>query len=126
MTSLSTLETKLSNIFPPAAPGAENLDPAGNDPRMSAVFDRGGILRPKTKAINTAKQAERVLSPQQTQDFNQLIGILNDMFHPTHTKAPGGGDIYHVTLPQGASVRQLADEIAFRKRVSAKGRYSPR
>jgi hypothetical protein len=48
------------------------------------------------------------------------------MFHPTHTKSPSGGDIYHVTLPQGASVRELANEIAFRKKVSAKGRYKPR
>jgi hypothetical protein len=124
--ALSTLRDKLINIFPPAAPGAENLDPAGNDPRISTVFDRGGILRPRTKPINTSGHAERVLSPKQTQDFNDLTKILNDMFHPTKTKSPTGGDIYHITLPKGASVRELANEIAFRKKVTSKGRYSPR
>jgi hypothetical protein len=124
--ALSTLRDKLVNIFPPAAPGAENLDPAGNDPRISTVFDRGGILRPRTKPINTSGHAERVLSPKQTQDFNDLTKILNDMFHPTKTKSPTGGDIYHITLPKGASVRELANEIAFRKKVTSKGRYSPR
>lgn len=124
--ALDTLKNKLTNIFPAAAPGAENLSPYGQDPRFSQVMDSGGILRPRTKAINTSGHAERVLSPKQTQDFNDLIKILNDMFHPTHTKSPTGGDVYHVTLPQGASVRQLANEIAFRKRVASKGRYSPR
>lgn len=131
---LDALKTKLSNMFttvaaaaaPPAVPGAENLSPTGGDPRLGTQFDRGGILRPGIRPINTSGHAERVLSPKQTQDFNDLIKVLNDMFHPTRTKSPTGGDVYHVTLPQGASVRQLANEIAFRKRVASKGRYSPR
>lgn len=123
--SLSTLRDKLVNIFPPAAPGAENLSPYGQDPRFAQTLDKGGILR-SLIPMNTSGHAERVLSPRQTQDFNQLVGILNDMFHPTKTKSPTGGDIYHITLPKGASVRELANEIAFRKRVASKGRYRPR
>jgi len=122
---LATLRDKLINIFPPAAPGAENLSPYGQDPRFAQTLDRGGILR-SLIPMNTSGHAERVLSPRQTQDFSQLVGILNDMFHPTKTKSPTGGDIYHITLPKGASVRELANEIAFRKRVASKGRYSPR
>lgn len=131
---LDTLKTKLTNMFttiaaaatPPAVPGAENLSPAGVDPRLQGPFDKGGILRSGFKPLNTSGHAERVLSPKQTQDFDQLIKILNDMFHPTKTKSPTGGDIYHITLPKGATVRELANEIGFRKKVSAKGRYSPR
>jgi phage-related protein len=124
--SLDTLKNKLSNMFPPAVPGAENLSPYNQDPRFSQTLDKGGILRSLGIPINTSGHAERVLSPTQTQDFNQFVQILQDMFHPTKTKAPSGGDIYHITLPPKATIRELANEIAFRKKVAAKGRYTKR
>lgn len=122
--SLDTLKTKLTNIFPPAAPGAENLSPYNQDPRFAQTLDKGGLLK-SLVPLNTSGHAERVLSPKQTQDFNELTKILTEMFHPSKTSSPRG-DVYHVTLPQGTTVRELANEIAFRKKVAAKGRYSPR
>ena len=38
---------------------------------------------------------------------------------------PGaGGDTYNVMLPPRATVRELADQIDFKRRVVSKGRYS--
>ena len=123
--SLDTLKTKLTNIFPAAAPGAEQLSPYNQDPRFQQTVDKGGMLRSLGVPINTSGNFERVLSPKQTQDFEELLKLLNETFHPTKTTGPKG-DIYHITLPKGATVRELANEISFRKKVSAKGRYSPR
>jgi hypothetical protein len=86
-------------------------------------YDKGGMIHPGVSPINTGSHAERILSPQQTEDFHTLVAMLQDLL------SPGGlsrGDTYHVMLPVGASVRELANEIDFRKRVSDKGRYRPR
>lgn len=86
-------------------------------------YDRGGMLGPGIAPINAGSHAERILSPQQTSDFHTLVGMLQDLLTPgTITR----GDTYHVMLPVGASVRELANEIEFRKRVADKGRYRPR
>jgi hypothetical protein len=86
-------------------------------------YDRGGMLGRGIAPVNTGSRAERILSPQQTSDFHALVGMLQDLLSPgTITK----GDTYHVMLPAGASVRELANEIDFRKRVADKGRYRPR
>jgi hypothetical protein len=86
-------------------------------------YDKGGMLSPGISPINSGAGAERILSPQQTDDFHTLIGMLQDLLSPGGL---GRGDTYHVMLPAGASVRELANEIDFRKRVSDKGRYRPR
>jgi hypothetical protein len=86
-------------------------------------YDRGGMLGQGVSPINTGTHAERVLSPQQTDDFHTLVAMLRDLVSPGGLS---GGDTYHVMLPAGASVRELANEIDFRKRISDKGRYRPR
>lgn len=86
-------------------------------------YDKGGVLPQGIAPVNTGSHAERILSPQQTEDFHTLVAMLRDLLSPGTLSR---GDTYHVMLPAGASIRELANEIDFRKRVSDKGRYRPR
>ena len=93
-------------------------------------YDNGGWLPPgTTMATNMTGSPEAILTMNQLtslvrqrsggltkQDLTALVDELVDRL--------GGGDTYNVMLPPQASVRELADQLDFKRRVVSKGRYS--
>ena len=91
-------------------------------------YDGGGILRPGgTNAMNGTGRNEYIFNDGQ---MSRMAGRLSGsgdiaaIVQEVITSLGGGrGDVYNVMLPPRATVRELADTIEFRRRVSAKGRY---
>jgi hypothetical protein len=97
--------------------------------KANGHYDNGGWLEPGTTlATNATGRPERILSHNEYNDIQRsgaspeeiaaiVRGVLSEL-------GSGGGDTYNIQLPQQTTVRELADTIDFRKRVSGKGRYS--
>lgn len=91
-------------------------------------YDNGGWLQPgKTMAWNATGRPEKVVSHKEYREMStagvspeEIAAIVRTVMAET---APSG-DTFNVYGQSGATVRELANEIDFKKRVTAKGRYS--
>lgn len=94
-------------------------------------YDNGGILPTGTslatnntgrpEAILTQSQLATLTAPSSTRNRGltdeEIVALIN-------ASGGGGGDVYNVMLPERASVRELADQLDFKRRVARMGRYS--
>jgi len=93
-------------------------------------YDQGGILQPGTTlATNNTGRPEAILTQSQlaTLTASRSQGLTaSDIIALLDARDGGGGgrDIYNVMLPERASVRELADQLDFKRRVARMGRYS--
>ena len=99
-----------------------------------SVFDQGGSLLPGVSSVlNATGMPERVLSPRQTQAFEDLVGHLaggrsrvmraDGVDTPAGRHAEQGGPFIGqvvVPVPEGASVDQTLDAIMTRARHEGK------
>lgn len=92
-------------------------------------YDNGGMLPTGTSlTTNNTGHPEAILTQAQLATLTstrsqgltaaEVVALIN-----SHLGA-GGGDVYNVMLPERASVRELADQLDFKRRVVSKGRYS--
>lgn len=93
-------------------------------------YDNGGILPTGTSiATNNTGRPEAILTQAQLSAFTSpsrqsltvedVLALLNSR----DDGVGGSGDVYNVMLPERASVRELADQLDFKRRVVSKGRY---
>jgi hypothetical protein len=92
-------------------------------------YDGGGWLMPgRSMAWNATGRPERVLSRHEYNDMRGGVGReeISDIIRTIigELGISGGGDVFHVQLPERTTVRELADTIDFRRRVRSKGRYA--
>lgn len=94
-------------------------------------YDRGGVLPTGTSiATNNTGHPEAILTQAQLSAFTSpsrqsltvedVLALLNSR----DDGMGGSGDVYNVMLPEKASVRELADQLDFKRRVVRMGRYS--
>ena len=91
-------------------------------------YDGGGILPPGTTvAHNLSGRPEAILTMNQLHSLTSNRLTAQDVAGIVHAvmmqMGVGGGDTYNVMLPPQASVRELADQLDFKRRVVSKGRY---
>jgi len=95
-------------------------------------YDNGGMLPPGTSlATNNTGRPEAILTQAQlatlTASSARNRGLTDEEIVALINARGGdgsGGDIYNVMLPERASVRELADQLGFKRRVARMGRYS--
>lgn len=99
---------------------------AANPLSSMGTADRGALIPPgRSEVFNATGRAEplvnydlyRKMNPGVTVD--EVLALLREW----DGKGRGGGDTYNVMLPPQASVRELADQLDFKRRVVSKGRY---
>lgn len=83
-------------------------------------YDRGGMLMPGVSPVNTSGVPERILSPAQTESFNQLVEILQQLVAEdgplrNGTNAPLIGSLAVTTTPR-ASAQDIIEEATYQMR----------
>lgn len=93
-------------------------------------YDNGGWLPTGTTlTTNNTGQPEAVLTQRQLEALTSSsqrgpsLGDVAALIAATLGGGSGGGDVYNVMLPERASVRELADQLDFKRRVVSKGKY---
>ena len=61
-------------------------------------YDTGGMLMPGVSPVNTTGQAERILSPQQTGDFERLVSILEALVGSDGVFTTSQGDVINLNI----------------------------
>jgi hypothetical protein len=101
-------------------------------------YKNGGWLMPGEHGYNETREPEAIFNRPQLTAIDRAINedrrgggtaVIDAETIRTIVKeivGEMGGDTYHVMLPERATVRELAHEIDYRKRVSTKGKYHPR
>lgn len=123
---ISKIQEKLSSMMTVLG-STPALDAAGgsNTSLGFGTADRGALIPPGRSTIfNATGRAEplvnydlyRKMNPGVTVD--EVIALLREW-----DGGGRGGDTYNVMLPPQASVRELADQLDFKRRVVSKGRY---
>lgn len=108
--------------------------------RRNNYYKNGGWLMPGESGYNETREPEAIFNRPQLNSIQRAIdtdglgrGGSRDGFSADEIREivravvdELGGDTINVMLPERATVRELANEIGFRKRVSTKGRYCPK
>jgi hypothetical protein len=108
------------------------LDAAGgsNTSLGFGTADRGAVIPPGLSILNNQTGAPEPLTnldvykemmPQGGVGADGIAAIVEEVITRLGV---GGGDTYNVILPEKATVRELAEQLSFQKRVTTKGRYS--
>jgi hypothetical protein len=127
---IAKLQEKLSSMMTFAGSvineGATAFSSSGGMNTMG-VLDRGGILPtgPSMVYNNTGKPEPLTnLDLYNKRSSNGLTAEdISSMVSALVGELRSGGDTYNVMLPERASVRELADQLDFKRRVVSKGRY---
>lgn len=78
------------------------------------LYDQGGVLRPGLSTImNATRKPEAIYTNEQNRALQALAA--------RGARGGDGGDIWHVQLPEKASVGDLMDAVSHQSRVNARG-----
>lgn len=94
-------------------------------------YDKGGMLMPGISPVNTTGVAERILSPQQTADFERLVNLLEQLVAEdgplrSSTGGPMIGTLAVTTTPR-ATAQDIVEEATYQMRKARRqGVYGTR
>ena len=100
---------------------------AANPLSSMGTADRGALIPPGHSTLfNATGRPEPLVNYDLYRKMNPGVTIEDvlSLIAEWGGGDSGGGDTYNVMLPPRASVKELADQIAFKRRVVSKGRYS--
>jgi hypothetical protein len=100
--------------------------------KKNGWYDDGGWLPPgQSLAVNATSRREKIMPEREYRDLRRgsreedITAIVKAIMDELGDGRGGGGGVHidNVMLPQGATVRELANEVDFRARVTSKGRH---
>lgn len=124
---ISKIQEKLSSMMTVLG-STPALDAAGgsNTSLGFGTADRGALIPPgRSTLFNATGRAEPLVNYDLYRKMNPGVTVEDVLSILSSWDGGGeGGDTYNVMLPERVSVRELADQLDFKRRVVSKGRYS--
>lgn len=101
---------------------------AANPLSGMGTADRGAIIPPGASTLFNATGRPEPLTNLDVYERMKPAGLTAQdvaaIVGQVVAESSSGGDVYNVMLPERASVRELADQLDFKRRVARMGRYS--
>lgn len=128
--TVAALKTKLEGLMTAAGSAINTIGQslADNPTATMGLADRGAIIPPGASTLFNATGRPEPLTNLDVYERMKPQGLTAEdviaIMDARGGRGDDGGDTYNVMLPERASVRELADTMAFKKKVVSKGRYS--